>query len=499
MATPYCLKNMARIIPHRVITRKGENEKKLFFLTERQKGQYGIIRTMSIMLLIIILVPCVLIACMVAFLPKDSAPRKLHGKTSSPQQKRTVKVYPKTPPDTTRQPSNDELALRQAVDAPLKITPLGGGRNEAVSEVQEPCSPRDFSHALQAQRAAERHAATTFVAIDFETANSRYYSACALGMVVFEDGEPKNRRLYMINPGCKFDEMNVSIHGITQAQVADAPKFDALWSELVPILRKFRVVAYSDFDAKVLRSLIRHYGLAVGESFTLNYLDACQYARDNILGLTNYKLPTVAKFLQIDGLKHHDAVSDAETCGRIYVRLCAEKGRKIRASMDIPATYAQQDYIRHLGGEVPPTLSKVDASKLITELIERQRREAEEAVAKRRRGKEEAELQFMAAAMRDPGYKLAKRGAKRTQDLREFQYLVNLVIADDIIEPQEMLEIKAWLEAHKVLDADFSQTLRLIADLLKREKSGQIGDNDMQELYTSLLDCLNELRRRPTV
>ena len=171
----------------------------------------------------------------------------------------------------------------------------------------------------------------------------------------------------------------------------------------------------------------------------------------------------------------------------------------IVAKMDIPATYAQQDYIRHLGGEVPPTLSKVDASKLITELIERQRREAEEAVAKRRRGKEEAELQFMAAAMRDPGYKLAKRGAKRTQDLREFQYLVNLVIADDIIEPQEMLEIKAWLEAHKVLDADFSQTLRLIADLLKREKSGQIGDNDMQELYTSLLDCLNELRRRPTV
>ena len=359
--------------------------------------------------------------------------------------------------------------------------------------------PRDFSYALQAQRAAERHAATTFAAIDFETANSRYYSACALGVVVFEDGEPKDRHLYMINPGCRFDDMNVSIHGITPAQVADSPRFDALWPDLVPIFRKFRVVAYSDFDAKVLRSLIRHYGLTVEESFTLNYLDVCQCARNNILGLTNYKLPTVAKFLQIEGLKHHDAVSDAETCGKIYVRLCAEKGRKIRASTDIPATYAQQDYIRNLGGEVPPTLSKSDASKLITELIERQRREAEESVTNRRRGKEESELQFMVAAMRDPNYKLVKRGAKRTQDLREFQYLVGRVISDDVIEPREMLEIQAWLESHKVLDGDFAQTLQLISDLLKRGKSGNTHDDDMKGLYTSMLDCLNELRRRPTI
>lgn len=363
-----------------------------------------------------------------------------------------------------------------------------------VDRVERP--PRDISSAMQAVRSFVS-SGPTFAAIDFETANSRYYSACSLGVVLFENGKIAKRNLYMINPDCNFAPENVAIHGITRAQVADAPKFDALWPELVPIFRKFRVVAYSDFDAKVLRSLIRHYGLTVEDSFTLNYFDVCQCARDNILGLTNYKLPTVAEFLNIEGLKHHDAVSDAETCGKIYVRLIAQRGRKIRASMDIPATYAQQDYIRNLGGKVPPTLSKAGASKLITELIEQQKREAEEAVATRRRGKEEAELQFMAAAMRAPGYKLAKRGAKRTQDLRELQYLVSKVIADDVIEPREMLEIQAWLEEHKILPTDFSHTLRLISDLLKYGKSGKVAE--MKDLYSGLLDCLNELRRRPTM
>ena len=401
---------------------------------------------------------------------------------------RSPQTFGKIPAETTHKDYTDPTP--QQVVKRAQATTL-------VDRVER--QPRDYSHALQAQRAAEYQSATTFAAIDFETANSRYYSACSLGVVLFENGEPAKRDLYMINPDCNFAPENVAIHGITRAQVADAPKFDALWPELVPIFRKFRVVAYSDFDAKVLRSLIRHYGLTVEDSFTLNYFDVCQCARDNILGLTNYKLPTVAEFLNIAGLKHHDAVSDAETCGKIYVRLISERGRKIRASMDIPATYAQQDYIRHLGGKVPPTLSKADASKLITELIEQQKREAEEAVATRRRGKEEAELQFMAAAMRDPGYKLSKRGAKRTQDLREFQYLVNRVIADDMIDPREMLEIKAWLEAHKVLPSDFAKTLGLVPDLLKKGKSGRVGGDDMKDLYSSLLDCLNELRRRPTM
>lgn len=367
-----------------------------------------------------------------------------------------------------------------------------------VDRVERP--PRDFSHAMKAQHAADRHAATTFAAIDFETANSRYYSACSLGVVMFEGGEPIDRKCYMINPGCRFDDMNVSIHGITPAQVADAPKFDALWPELLPIFRKYRIVAYSDFDAKVIRSLIRHYGLTADGPLALDYFDVCQYARDNILGLANYKLPTVAEFLQIDGLKHHNAVSDAETCGKIYVRLYAERGRKIRASLDIPATYAQQDYIRNLGGHVPPTLSKRDASRLIESLIERNQMEREtariEAKKIRRRSKEEEELRFVAAAIKEPGYAMKKSSSKRLQAIRELQHLIARIVADDIIEVSEAREIAAWLETHKVLDSNFKETIEKLCSV-SEDKS--MNESEMRDIYNGLLDCLVELRDRPAL
>lgn len=340
----------------------------------------------------------------------------------------------------------------------------------------------------------------SFVAIDFETANSRYYSACSLGVVVFANGVPQSRKTYMIKPDGRFAPENIAIHGITAAQVADAPKFDAIWPELVPILRNKLVVAYSDFDKKVLTSLIRHYGLNEGESFTIDYLDVYRRVRDNIFGLTNYKLPTVAEFLGIDGLKHHDAVSDAETCGKIYVRLCKENGHKITASIFEPATYAQQDYIRHLGGHVHPTLSKSDASRLIDQLIEENRRKADEEARRiteeRRRKKEDTELHFVSLAIRDRGYKPPKRGSQRTQDLRDFQYLVSRVIEDEIIDPREMIEIRTWLEEHKAFDDDFDPTIALISTTLEHNGGQACG---MDKLYTSLLDCLTVLRQRPVL
>lgn len=357
---------------------------------------------------------------------------------------------------------------------------------------------RKISTPYKSRNVAKSHIkrAPSFVAIDFETANSKYYSACSLGIVVFAGGVPKYRNLYMINPCCNFAPENTAIHGITAEQVVNAPRFDTIWPQLVPFFKEFDIVAYSEFDAKVLRSLIHRYGLGDDKRITINYFDVCQYARANILGLANYKLPTVAEFLHINGLKHHDAVSDAETCGKIYVRLCAERGRKIIASASVPATYAQQDYIRNLGGHVPPTLSKSDASILINELIIKNRREMEEAAVNRRREKEDKELHYIAAAMREPGYKPSKRGAKRTQDLRELQHLISRVIADDVIDPREMLEIQAWLEAHKVLPEDFASALSLISQLRESGKYGQ--SDDMKSLYDCLLDCLNELRKRPS-
>lgn len=360
-----------------------------------------------------------------------------------------------------------------------------------------------------------------FVAIDFETANSRYYSACSLGMVVFENLQPVFRKTWLLNPDSKFDPENVRIHGITPERVADAPKFDAIWLEFVSYIRGVRIVAYSEFDAKVLKSLVNHYHLMekTPGGLSIDYFDVCQCSRDTIVGLTNYKLPTVCSYLGIAGLNHHDACSDAEACGKIYCWITKNNGRRVVAARGDPATYAQQDYIRNLGGVVPPTLTKAEASALIDSLIREneerryaetearhrereEKREREKAARKAekdaekafaRRKKEEESLKLLADEMSDPEYKARKSRSKRIQDLKEFQVLVNSVIADNVIEPAEILQIKAWLVEHRVLEDDFRQMFGLIDKSLE---DGRIDDVETQSLYEGMLDCISTLRKR---
>ena len=356
-----------------------------------------------------------------------------------------------------------------------------------------------------------------FVAIDFETANARYYSACSLGIVLFENLRPVERKSFLIKPPTKFDPTNIEIHGITPEMVADAPSFDMIWGQVLPYLTGTRVVMYSDFDAKVLKSLVKHFKLEgkVSAPTTLDCFDVCECARNTIRGLTNYKLPTVCKFLGIEGLNHHEATSDAEACGKIYAWIVRNDGREVRAGNDRPATYAQQDYIRNLGGEVPPVLSVAEASRLIESLIEENAKRREEEAEQRRlereeakrvkqaekeaqkvfdrRKKEEDSLRLLADEMSSPDYKARKSRSKRVQDMKEFQVLVNKVIEDSVIEVEEVLEIKSWLAEHKVLDADFAEMFKLIDSAIM---DGTIDEEETQRLYEGMLDCISTLRKR---
>lgn len=363
-----------------------------------------------------------------------------------------------------------------------------------------------------------------FVAIDFETANDKYYSACSLGIVVFERQQPIERKTFLIKPPTKFDPINISIHGITEGMVEDAPTFGEIWSQVYPYLTQSKIVMYSDFDAKVLKSLVRKYDLKpIGTShLRLDCFDVCQAARDAIGGLTNYKLPTVCEYLGIGGLNHHEATSDAEACGKIYCWLYNHRGKVVNASNDRPATYAQQDYIRNLGGVVPPVLSVREASMMIDKLIRenevrreeenrvraeeyearRVEREAQRVAAKeareadrlfKRRKKEEDALKLLADEMADPNYKARKSRSKRVQDLKEFQVLVNNVLADNVIEVGEILQIKTWLSDHLILSDDFMKMFNLIDEVLA---DGKIDDVETQSLYEGLLDCMTTLRNR---
>ncbi|WP_285905870.1 3'-5' exonuclease [Pseudodesulfovibrio pelocollis] len=159
---------------------------------------------------------------------------------------------------------------------------------------------------------------TRFVAIDFETADAKRDSACAVGLVVVDRGEIVAREYRLIRPPRRrFNPFCVQVHGILWEDVADQPAFGQLWPELVPLFAgaDFLVAHNASFDKSVLNACCRESRCATPAQ---PFLCTVQLARTT-WQLPSNKLPCVCDHLGID-LTHHHAASDAEACARIAIQ-----------------------------------------------------------------------------------------------------------------------------------------------------------------------------------
>lgn len=163
--------------------------------------------------------------------------------------------------------------------------------------------------------------ALDFVAIDFETANSRRGSPCAVGLVRFSDGEPVAEWYELMRPPegvDHFDRFNVRVHGITAEMVADRPRFADHWPAIREFIGDDFLVAHNAaFDMSVLREAVR---LSALEPPEVGYVDTLRAAR-RTLNLLSYSLPWVADSLDVPLDQHHHALADARASGHVYVAL----------------------------------------------------------------------------------------------------------------------------------------------------------------------------------
>ena len=163
-----------------------------------------------------------------------------------------------------------------------------------------------------------------FVAIDFETANSDRSSACAIGMVIVEDGQILDKRYHLIKPSDPyFDPFNISIHGITEEDVENEPEFDELWPSIKDYFGNRMVIAHNaSFDMSVLRHVLDEYGIPYPD---LPY--SCTYVISKKMwsALSRHSLDVVADHLSIE-FAHHDAAEDASACARIATHACELTG-----------------------------------------------------------------------------------------------------------------------------------------------------------------------------
>jgi DNA polymerase-3 subunit epsilon len=154
-----------------------------------------------------------------------------------------------------------------------------------------------------------------FVAIDFETADHGRDSACAVAIVRVEGREIVRREHRLIRPPRRHF-LWTHIHGIRWVDVERERRFGAIWPELVPLVAGAELIAAHNapFDKGVLRACCEAAGHAMPE---VPFLCTVKLARAT-WNLRPTTLPDVCKHLGI-GLKHHDALSDAEACARIVL------------------------------------------------------------------------------------------------------------------------------------------------------------------------------------
>jgi len=154
-----------------------------------------------------------------------------------------------------------------------------------------------------------------FTAIDFETANPKRHSACAVGIVRVENGNIAVKKAFLIRPPESYFRFT-HIHGITWKNVRDAPTFRDLWPEIEPLITAgdFLAAHNAPFDRSVLCETCRFYGIRPP---SVKFKCTVQIAR-KVLGIRPAGLSNVCRELGIL-LDHHQALSDAIACAKIVL------------------------------------------------------------------------------------------------------------------------------------------------------------------------------------
>lgn len=168
-----------------------------------------------------------------------------------------------------------------------------------------------------------------FIAIDVETANADMSSICQIGLVKFVDGILLEEWKTYVNPQCRFDAVNISIHGIKKSIVAKSPTFRELGDTLYSYLNNEVVVCHTHFDRVAIRKAFDKH-----EMYHPNctWLDSARVARRTWyqFSRSGYGLDNICQFLGYE-YDAHDALEDAKAAAYVLIAASNKKGLDIKS------------------------------------------------------------------------------------------------------------------------------------------------------------------------
>lgn len=167
-----------------------------------------------------------------------------------------------------------------------------------------------------------------FIAIDFETANNQFNSACSLGMAFVKDNTIIDEQYFLIQPPTlAFNQKNIDIHGIRPEDVKEAKKFDEVWKDISHYFEGHTIVAHNaQFDLSVLKACLQEYSIEHGD---FPYICSIPISNRACRGFkVGQSLKDRTAFFGIKLEDHHHALEDARACAELVITCITNQKRK---------------------------------------------------------------------------------------------------------------------------------------------------------------------------
>ena len=169
-----------------------------------------------------------------------------------------------------------------------------------------------------------------FTALDIETTGRDLATAqvIEIAAVRVRGGNVVDQYVTLVKPRIPIEPGATATHGISEAEVADAPPFEAIWPALREFLGRDVLVAHNgnQFDFPIIRRMATELGLDGADGFTT--YDTLPLARELFEG--SAKLEDLAKVLEIDAGQSHRALDDTRTLAHVFLGMNRRKVEKAR-------------------------------------------------------------------------------------------------------------------------------------------------------------------------
>lgn len=164
-----------------------------------------------------------------------------------------------------------------------------------------------------------------FVAFDTETTGLSEYSdrIIEIAAVRFINGDIDKSYSSLIKTGVPNSSKAYEVNHISEHMLENAPSEEVVYKEFVNFIGKnldgnITLIAHNaDFDLKFLKRTLER----LGYNGTLTYFDTLELSRCTIFKTPDHKLGTIAEYFDLVNKEAHRAESDAEICGKIFIKL----------------------------------------------------------------------------------------------------------------------------------------------------------------------------------